>query len=273
MEQVDYVDEAAWKLDDLVEQAERLLGSADYRRKDGGVRANCRRGRGVVRRTRQLDRLLKRRPCPVFVALERECIRLAELLQSVCPRRRPDERENRVADATILFNNAGVAGTVGTSITDPDALAHARYEMEVNYFGVLALSSAFAPVLARNGGGAVVNMASVAGLVNFPLFQTYSASKAAVHSVTQALRTGLSGQGTFVAGVYPGPVDTEMARGVPMDKTLPNEVASAILQSLESGADEIFPDPVSQQMGAMFLEDPKGMERATAAMAAGDQAA
>ena len=177
------------------------------------------------------------------------------------------------ADATILFNNAGVAGTVGTSITDPDALAHARHEMEVNYFGVLALSSAFAPVLARNGGGAVVNVASVAGLVNFPLFQTYSASKAAVHSVTQALRTGLKSQGTFVAGVYPGPVDTEMARNVPMEKTSARDVARAILRSLEAGEEEIFPDPVSQQMGAMFLEDPKGLEQATAAMAAGEEAA
>jgi hypothetical protein len=64
-----------------------------------------------------------------------------------------------------------------------------------------------------------------------------------------------------------------MARDVPMDKTSAQEVASAILRFLEEGAEEIFPDPVSQQMGAMFLEDPKGLEQATAAMAAGEQAA
>jgi short-subunit dehydrogenase len=184
-----------------------------------------------------------------------------------------EEAARSAADANILFNNAGVAGTVGTSVTNPEALAHARYEMEVNYLGLLALSGAFAPVLARNGGGAVVNVASVASFVNFPLFQTYSASKAAVHSVTQALRAGLSGQGTFVAGVYPGPVDTEMARDVHMDKTSPKEVALAILRSLETGAEEIFPDPVSQQMGALYFEDPKGLEYATVAMAAGDSAA
>jgi short-subunit dehydrogenase len=176
-------------------------------------------------------------------------------------------------DATLLINNAGVAGALGLSLTAPEALAQARHEMDVNYLGVLALSGAFAPVLARNGGGAVVNVASVASFVSFPIFQTYSASKAAAHSVTQALRVALAAQGTFVAGVYPGPVDTDMARDVPMDKTSPQDVAKAILSSLEAGEEEILPDAVAQQMGGMFFQDPKGLEQATAAMAGEERAA
>jgi short-subunit dehydrogenase len=259
----------------------RKVGKMSVERIEGSVAVVSGANRGIGRAL--VDELLKAGAAKVYAGArnpdslrdlqETWGSRVVPLRLDVTDSRDVESAARFAADATILFNNAGVAGTVGTSVIDPDALALARHEMEVNYFGVLALSSAFAPILARNGGGAVVNLASVASFVNFPLFQTYSASKAAVHSVTQALRAGLSGQGTFVAGVYPGPVDTEMARDVPMDKTSAQEVASAILRFLEEGAEEIFPDPVSQQMGAMFLEDPKGLEQATAAMAAGEQAA
>ena len=80
------------------------------------------------------------------------------------------------------------------------------------YFAPLRLITSFAPSLASNGGGAVVNLASVAGLTNFPFFPTYSASKAAVHSLTQAARALLAPQGTAVLGVYPGPVDTDPSK-------------------------------------------------------------
>lgn len=177
------------------------------------------------------------------------------------------------ADANLLVNNAGVAGALGRPILDDEAVDEARHEMEVNYFGVLNLTRALAPALARNGGGAVVNLASVASFVNFPLFQSYSASKAAAHSVTQALRLALAGQGTRVTGVYPGPVDTDMAADVPMEKTSSAEVAEAILEGLRNGAEEIFPDPVAREMGGAFLQDPKGLERNVAAMAAEGAAA
>ncbi|NKB72884.1 MAG: SDR family NAD(P)-dependent oxidoreductase [Candidatus Latescibacteria bacterium] len=130
------------------------------------------------------------------------------------------------------------------------------------------LSQAFAPILAANGGGGLVNVISVAGLVNFPLFITYSASKAALHSLTQALRLELAGQGVFVAGVYPGPVDTDMAADVPFEKTSPAVVADNILQGLEAGQEEIFPDGMAGEMGAGYEQSPKGLEQKVATMVA-----
>ena len=169
-------------------------------------------------------------------------------------------------DVQILVNNAGVAGTANVLLTDPRAAEFEREEFEVNVFGLLAVTRAFAPALEANGGGAVVNLASVASLVSFPMFQTYSASKAAVHSLTQALRIALPD--TRVIGVYPGPIDTEMAEAIPFEKTSPQVVAGEILDGIESGTEEVFPDYMSREMGAGFLADPKGLERQVQGMAA-----
>ena len=95
----------------------------------------------------------------------------------------------------------------------------------MNYFGVLRLVQAFAPVLAKNGGGAIGNVGSVVGLSNFPMFASYSVSKAAVRSLTQALRVQLAEQGTQVFGIYPGPVDTDMAAELPLEKATTASVA------------------------------------------------
>ena len=183
----------------------------------------------------------------------------------------PAQIRDAVAAATdveLLVNNAGVAGYAGGTFTDPQWLTAGRREMEVNFFGTFAVTQAFAPVLGRNGGGAVVNLASVASLVNFPLFAAYSASKAAIHSLTQATRAMLKGQGTQVFGVYPGPIDTRMAEPIPLDKTSPAVAAVAIVAGVEAGSEEIFPDPISQGMGAAYLADPKSLERQVASMAA-----
>ena len=136
--------------------------------------------------------------------------------------------------------------------------------MEVNFYGTFAVTQAFAPVLARNGGGALVNIASMAALVNFPLLAAYSASKAATHSITQAARLMLKSQGTRVFGVYPGPIDTRMAEPIPLEKTSPVDAARAIVAGIEAGYEEIFPDPMSRGIGAGFLADPKGIERQVA---------
>jgi NAD(P)-dependent dehydrogenase (short-subunit alcohol dehydrogenase family) len=165
------------------------------------------------------------------------------------------------ADVTLLINNAGIAAQFGGDFTDPGWLAAAREEFEVNAVATLAMTQAFAPILAANGGGAVVNLSSVAALVNFPAFATYSVSKAAVHSLTQATRALLRPQGTFVAGVYPGPIDTEMARPLTLDKTAPAAAAGAILGGVAAGHEEIFPDPVSMQVGTTYLKAPKDLER------------
>jgi NAD(P)-dependent dehydrogenase (short-subunit alcohol dehydrogenase family) len=171
-------------------------------------------------------------------------------------------------DASILVNNAGVALQFGSAFTDAAWLSAGREEFEVNVLGTLAVTQAFAPVLARQGGGAVVNLSSVAGLVPFAAFVSYSASKAAVHSLTQVTRAILSAQGTFVAGVYPGPIDTEMAGRLTVPKATPRDAAHAILDGIEAGREEIFPDPTAQQLGALYLQNPKALEQQVSAAAA-----
>jgi NAD(P)-dependent dehydrogenase (short-subunit alcohol dehydrogenase family) len=170
------------------------------------------------------------------------------------------------SDVELVFNNAGVL--LATGIADPTVLDQARREMEVNYFGPLRLLQCLAPTLARNGGGAVVNIGSAAGLTNVPFFPTYSASKAALHSLTQAARILLAAQGTSVFGVYAGPVDTDMVRELALPKTSPRDVAFAILDGIEAGQEDIFPDPFAVDFGRQFGSSPKASERQIAAMAA-----
>jgi NAD(P)-dependent dehydrogenase (short-subunit alcohol dehydrogenase family) len=106
-----------------------------------------------------------------------------------------------------------------------------------------------------------VNISSVAGLAAFPAFVSYSASKAALHSLTQSTRALLAPHGVHVAGVYPGPIDTDMARPFDMVKTAPEAAANAILDGLEDGREEIFPDPTARELGKLFLHDPKALEQ------------
>ena len=166
-------------------------------------------------------------------------------------------------DVDLLINNAGVAQA--TELTGGSTLEQARHEMEVNYFAPLTLLQGFAEGLASRGG-AVVNVSSIAGLTNFPFFPTYSASKAAVHSLTQGSRALLASKGVAVFGVYPGPVDTDMAKDIPMDKTSPQEVARTILDAVEAGKEDIFPDPFAVQFGEQFHSSPKTSEEQIAAM-------
>jgi len=178
------------------------------------------------------------------------------------------------SDITLVVNNAGVA--LNAEITGPAALEQARREMEVNYFGSLHMVRQFAPVLRKNGGGALLFVGSASGLTNIPFFPTYSASKAALHSLTQAARVLLAAQGTSVFGAYPGPVDTDMVRDLAMPKASARDVASAILDGVESGREDIFPDSFARDFGRQFESSPKGSERQVAemvaAMAAGSAA-
>lgn len=162
-------------------------------------------------------------------------------------------------DVDLVINNAGVNRCVG--FMGPTALEDARLEMEVNYFGTLAMCRAFAPVLASRGGGTIVNVCSIIGMVNLPLNGTYCASKAAGHSLLQGLRAELASGGIRVIGVYPGPVDTKMTAGQDMPKTTPEQVAAAILAGVEKGDEYIFPDPMSQHVHAMLEKDPRQVEK------------
>ena len=171
----------------------------------------------------------------------------------------------QVTEIDILVNNAGAFEP--TALTDDAIVDVARREMEVNYFGVLRVLTAFGPAVARRGG-VVVNVGSAAGLSNVPLQPTYSASKAAQHSLTQAARALLAAQGVSVHGVYPGPVDTEMTKDLPPQfvKTPPGDVAEAILDGVEAGEDDIFPDPMARQGHQAWREDPSAFERRMASM-------
>jgi len=174
----------------------------------------------------------------------------------------------KATDVTLLINNAGIVAQFGGEFTDVGWLAAARDEFGVNAIGTLEVTQAFAPILKANGGGAVANLSSVAGLVAFPVLTSYSASKAAVHSLTQATRVQLASQGTFVAGVYPGPIDTDMAEKVQLEKASPGSAAHAILDGLEAGEEDIFPDPMSRQFGEAYLKSPKALEQQVAVPAA-----
>ncbi len=166
------------------------------------------------------------------------------------------------SDAALLINNAGVSH-FGVTLLDAQAAGALRLEMEVNVFGVLNVSRAFASALEANGGGALVNILSAAALMNVPLLGGYSMSKAAALSLTQSLRALLAAQKTLVAAAIIGSVDTRMARDVPgnVNKVSPDFAADAVLDGIEAGLEEIYTDPMAADMRDRLASDPKKLER------------
>jgi len=164
----------------------------------------------------------------------------------------------QAGDIDLLINNAGIANFAG--LISADNLDAARQEMEVNYFGTLMMNRAFAPVLKKNGGGALVNILSVASLGNFPVLGSYSASKAALHSLTQGIRAELAAQGTQVFGVFPGPIETDMAKDFDMEKSSPDEISDGTLKAIEQDEEDIFIDPMAVQFRKDYFADPKALE-------------
>jgi NAD(P)-dependent dehydrogenase (short-subunit alcohol dehydrogenase family) len=156
-------------------------------------------------------------------------------------------------DVTIVINNAGIA-TLGRFTDAPD-LDNARAEMETNYFGTLAVSRAFAPVLAANGGGALVNMLSVASFRISPLIASYSASKTAQWALTNALRLELKPQGTLVVGVHAGFIDTDLAAGFDLPKIAPADVATQTMAAIIADEEEVLADEVSRQVKGALSGD------------------
>lgn len=156
-------------------------------------------------------------------------------------------------DVTLLVNNAGI-GT-GTAALADDALDAARREFETNVFGPLALSNAFAPTLAANGGGAIVNVLSVLSWLSMPASAIYCASKAAGWSLTNSLRQELLGQRTQVLGLYVGFMDTDMTAGIDAPKSDPDEVAAQVLAGLAAGAHEVLADDVSRHVRSALSGD------------------
>jgi NAD(P)-dependent dehydrogenase (short-subunit alcohol dehydrogenase family) len=142
----------------------------------------------------------------------------------------------------ILINNAGIS--LQNDLSDRAALERL---LAVNLFGTYDMTQAFLPVLARSKG-AIVNILSLASIAAVPFDSLYSISKAAAFSLSQSLRALSAAQGVSVHMVLPGPIDTEMTRGLDIPKASPQSVARAIFDGLENGEEEIFPDPMSQSV-------------------------
>ena len=156
-------------------------------------------------------------------------------------------------DVSLLVNNAGVMAA-STFIGAP-SLDAARLEMETNYFGTLSMCRAFAPVLAANGGGAMVNMLSIVSFFTNPFNASYGASKAAAWSLTNGIRVELAHQGTLVVAVHAGFIDTDMAALIDAPKISPESVAEQAFDAVEAGEIEVLADERSRSVKASLSRD------------------
>jgi NAD(P)-dependent dehydrogenase (short-subunit alcohol dehydrogenase family) len=157
-------------------------------------------------------------------------------------------------DVTIVVNNAGIANLGSFMAQDAEDLL--RSHLETNVLGPLRVSRAFAPVLARNGGGALVNVASVASWTSNPLLASYSVSKSALWSLSNGLRNDLRQQGTQVLTLHMGLVDTDLTKGLDMPKSAPEDIVERALQALEAGAQEILADEMTKQVKRGLSAEP-----------------
>jgi NAD(P)-dependent dehydrogenase (short-subunit alcohol dehydrogenase family) len=167
----------------------------------------------------------------------------------------------QVESLDLLINNAGVARR--DDLSDRAAL---EWHFAVKLFGTHGVTHAFLPLLTRSRG-AIVNVLSTAALAAFPLLPAYSISEAATFSLTQSLRALLAARGVRVHAVLAGAVDTDMTRGFDRPKASPESVARGILDGVERGEEEIFPDPRSAAMAERWRSGPaKALERQYAAL-------
>ena len=160
----------------------------------------------------------------------------------------------RCGDVTLLINNAGIA-VVGDFLA-ATAIDSARAHLETNFFGPLRLSQALAPALARNGGGAIINVLSAVTWISVPQLGVYSASKSAAWSLTNGLRNELRAQNTQVLGMHMGFVDTDMVRGFDTVKESPDDVVRRTLDALEAGADEVLADDTAKHVKQGLSAEP-----------------
>jgi NAD(P)-dependent dehydrogenase (short-subunit alcohol dehydrogenase family) len=166
----------------------------------------------------------------------------------------------QVQSLDVLINNAGVA--IYDDLSKLDVI---EQHLAVNLLGPLRATHAFLPLL-RRSRGAIVNNLSLAALAPLPIIPAYSLSKAAALNMTQSLRAFLAGQGVTVHAVFLGPVDTDMSRGFEVPKASAETAARGIVDGLESGDDDIFPDPASQSVAESWRSGPaRVLERQFAA--------
>jgi NAD(P)-dependent dehydrogenase (short-subunit alcohol dehydrogenase family) len=166
---------------------------------------------------------------------------------------------NACRDVTLLVNNAGVGRF--TPLISAPSMDAARDEIAVNYLGTLAMCRAFAPILAANGGGAIVNVLSVVSWITVPISGSYCVSKAAELAMTNGIRVELGGQRTLVVGVHAGYIDTDMTANLKIKKTTPEDVVSATLAALERGETEVLTDDRSRDVKKRLRDDPASLDR------------
>jgi NAD(P)-dependent dehydrogenase (short-subunit alcohol dehydrogenase family) len=160
---------------------------------------------------------------------------------------KPDEvaaAAARARDVTLVINNAGIAQFGG--FLTPGSEESARRHLETNFFGMLRTSQAFAPVLAANGGGALLNVLSIASWITGTQLAVYAASKSAAWSLTNALRHELAAQRTQVLALHMAFVDTDLTRAIEGPKASPDDIVARALDGLEQGLDEVLGDARTQ---------------------------
>ena len=165
-------------------------------------------------------------------------------------------------DVQVVVSNAGVL--IGADVMDEDVIEQFQTELNINVYGLIRMAQAFAPVLKRNGGGAFVQINSIASLSSFPR-ATYPASKAAAYSFTQALRPIFREQGTATLSVHPGPILTDMAisSGFAEDSELPSVVSEGIVTSLKKGDFHLFPDRMAKDFEKAYHNFAEGIIEAS----------
>ncbi|MFL6710637.1 MAG: SDR family oxidoreductase [Massilia sp.] len=149
-------------------------------------------------------------------------------------------------DVNLVINNAGIA-LRGSALT-PTAVEEGAAMFNANVLGIVRTAQAFAPILGKNGGGGIVNILSVASWVNNPGLSLYGASKSAAWAVTNGLRTNLAEQGTYVAGVHVGFIDTDLTEGIDLPKLRADDVARIIVAGIAAGEVEIIVDDLSRKV-------------------------
>ncbi|WP_085318295.1 SDR family oxidoreductase [Derxia lacustris] len=158
------------------------------------------------------------------------------------------------ADVTLVVNNAGIAAFGGFLVED--SAASLRRHIETNVIGPLEVTRAFAPVLAANGGGALLNVLSVASWISGPLLGVYAASKSAAWGMTNGVRQELAAQGTQVTALHVGFVDTDLTADIDLPKLKPEDVVRSAFDGLEAGALEVLADDLTRQVKQGLAAEP-----------------
>jgi NAD(P)-dependent dehydrogenase (short-subunit alcohol dehydrogenase family) len=160
----------------------------------------------------------------------------------------------QASDVTLVINNAGIAAIGG--FMAEGSIESAQRHLDTNLFGSLRVAQAFAPVLAANGGGALLNVLSIASWINGPLLGVYAMSKSAAWAMTNGLRNDLRAQRTQVLGLHMGFVDTDLTKGIDGPKSTPESIVSQAFDGLEAGAEEVLADDRTRQVKQGLSAEP-----------------